>query len=472
MATTTWTGSQIVPYLYGRIETISNAARATLRNTGSGFHGTITGTDASFTMTAGGANPLSISVDGGAYTTPTLTAGSMPIFAGLTDTAHTVDCRLQAAYLGTGTYYTLASTALSVTGAAPAIALDANYGPQVYAIGANSVFSNLLTDMNTYAMQVGPGIGSSAYYSVPPLSSTGGFSGNVARVRGRADRVMVLTNKNGSWIALEKDGTRIAAVKPTVTTYQWVTLATGLDDGSEHEWTIVCGQGTGGQIIDMIMLGGSNASISATLPTARSTIMCVGDSLTASVDGGGAGTTQGDGTLAYPYVLARLLGKDALAVGRSGTQVLVGSQQIVNDLTQAVRTGTAPTHLGILYGRNNTDTSTTQTDYTSMLNNILSYSQWTGKIVAITVPEIGSYATSGALVNAGIRNAVAAVGSSRVTLVEAAAQTTIGVGTDGTHYNIAGHAQLGTFLYNSGAFADSSSGGGGSGQTILTTVGE
>ncbi len=456
MATTNYTGAQILPYLFGRIDPYTNTARVTLRVPGSGFHGYVTGTELIFNMSSGGANPLRVSVDGGAYSTPTLSAGSMTVFTGLSDTAHLVDTQFVTGY--GGTYFT-ASGAASVTGAAPAISADPDYGPFRVARAGKDVVSSVLWNAGqSYAYS--PFIGYNGYFPADsdPAISTAWFGGVGARVRGRADRVYVYTSTNSRWYGLEKDGVRVASVFTSGLTggrYEWYPVGTGLDDGSEHEWTVVCGaNGSSGlQDIDAVMLGGASASISATPPTPRPYIMCMGDSITASVDGGGSGSTGGDGTLSWGYKLARLLGRDAVIAGRAGSLITTGKQQVANDLVAAMSAGAYPTHLAVLYGRNNTGSSyeTCLADYTALLQNALAVPQFYGKIVAIKVPAVSNW-TNNATVNLAIGDAVAAVNSSRVSVVDGSGWTDI-TANDGTHWTDAGHTLAAQRLYDSGAFS-------------------
>lgn len=477
MATTNFTGTQLAPFCYGRIDNaVTTAGRVIVRGTGSEVHVNVTGTDCVLQMTAASTTPFTFRLDGVLQSDPTLSGtsnGTATLFSGLTDTVHLVSLSLKTANQGTGNWFPTGTNALSVTGAVPAIAADTAYGPFLVARAGYKVASTWFDDATAVSSE-NPEFSVNQFQSVPPLTNSP-VADLVVRVRGRADSVWGLVNTNNSakFISLEKDGVFVSSQSVTKNGFGWAQFGPGLDDGSEHDWAIVAGSTSFTQV-DVIMLGGTVGAISTTIPTRRSVIVAIGDSITASVDGGlpnqgfGTGTsTGGDGALAYPYLLAKLLGKDAIAIGRSGTVCLVGAQQVANDLQQVTRSGANITHLVVHYGRNDTVLATVTANYTILLQQALAVPSFTGKIVAVTVPEIyGFSGTGNTQVNPGIRAAVAAVPSSRIVLVEGAAWTGI-TANDGTHYDTAGHALYAANLYASGAMADissgSSSGGGGGG---------
>ena len=463
MATTTLTGTQLLPYLSGRIDALASATQIRFRQPGTGMRFRVTGTDCTLTGTWSGTQPFLLFVDGVQQTTPTHASGVLTLFSGLADAIHTVELRLQSAYSGTGNYLVPANNSLVATGAAPAVVADTTWGPQRAVHAGFGILSTLCQDIA--GTLIGPAYGTTSFPSMSDTSTPGAAVNGGVRFRARADRIYFYTaTTTARWYSLYRDGVRVASVSATASVslvYQWFEIANGLDDGLEHDWEITAGgNGGGAQSLDMIMIGGASAAFSSTSPDPRECILCIGDSNTVAVTGtgGGADDTLGNATYAWGAVLGRLLGRDAILAGRPGAVCANGARQIAADIRMTMAAcGRMPAHIAILYGRNNTDTATTQADYTTMLQQALAVPQFTGKIVGITVPQTPTWTGPGALVNAGIRNAIAAVASSRIVTVEGAAWTDIGTGPDNTHYTITGQALLGQRVYDSGALAISAS---------------
>lgn len=469
MAVTVFTAAQLATIYapQGRTDIVTNTARLVFRLTGSGLVFYVTGTDCKLLGTFAGANPFAYYLDDALQAAPTYAAGELPLFTGLSDVQRKIELRLNAAYSGATGNYVTAAGAVSVTGAVPAIDRVTTRGPQVPATQGYGVCTTVLPDVLTAAQQQ-PSTGGISYASAPPLT-TSSFQGLAVRVRGRADNVLVFTNTNNGacYFALAKDGVIVARTTITNNGHAWAQVGgTGLDDGSEHDWEVITGGNAGGLgAPDMIQLGGANAALSATSPTVRSGILCLGDSITASVSSGGGGgvSTQGDGTLAWPVLLGKLLSKDAIAMGRSGSVSLVGAEQCANDLKQAMRVSNI-THVVILYGRNDLSGEAAETAHATMFSRLLAVPGFTGKIVVVTNPIHGT--ATGIAVNAGKTAAVAAAASSRVVLVDGSAWSISAV-SDNTHYDITGHATFAANLNASGAMADiPSAGAAGSGTKI------
>ena len=459
MPSTTLTGTQCLPFCSGRIDALASATQIRFRQPGTGMRFRVTGTDCTLTGTWSGTQPFLLFIDGVAQTTPTHASGVLTLFTGLSDVQRTVELRLQGAYAGTGNYLVPLNNSLVATGAAPAVVADTTWGPQRAVHAGAGILSTLCADVA--GTLIGPAYGTTSFPSMSDNSTPGAAVNGGVRFRARADRIYFFTATTTSrWYSLYRDGVRVTSVSAAAAVslvYQWFEIANSLDDGSEHDWEITAGGlGGGAQSLDMVMIGGASAAFSATSPAPRDLVLCIGDSNTVGVSGtgGGADDTGGNATYSWGAVLGRLLGRDAILAGRPGATCINGSRQIAADIRMTMAAcGRMPAHIAILYGRNNTDTATTQADYTTMLQQALAVPQFTGKIVCITVPQTPTWTGIGALVNAGIRNAVAAVASSRVVIVEGATWTDIGTGPDNTHYTITGHALLGQRVYASGAFA-------------------
>lgn len=468
MAVTNFTGTQLIPFIYGREDHLTNVLQSRYRAGGTELRFVFTGTDAALTFGAvSSATPFTYTLDGVLQADPSFVVNTPTTFAtGLADTAHTAIFRLKIANQGTGVLHTLANTCLTITGAAPAVAADPNFGPYRIGLTGYGVCSTFSTDSTANAAMQ-PDLCNTSYYQTPPNVS-GAFGASSIRARGRADQVWGFINtQNGArFYALEKDGVVISRQSVTNNGFIWTRIGgTGLDDGSEHDWAIVYGSnanaGSGG--VDAIMLGGTVGAFSTTHPTRRRIILWIGDSITASTDGGGGVgvSTQGDATLAFPYLASRLAGADAIVAGQPGTTWAQQAIQAPVILRQAARCGQQPDKIVITLGRNDTVQATVRTQSALLINNLLGVTDWTGKIVIQLPPLVGGWL--GSAVVAGIQQGIADVGSSRVITVDGSGWTDITAVSDNTHFDIAGHLLDAQRLYASGALAATSSGGGGGG---------
>jgi hypothetical protein len=401
-----------------------------------------------------------VSVDGGAKTNPTVSGNVLTIALGETDAFHVVHLGLHTGWVGAAFTQPIPMTITAV--GTPTLSGDPDWGPQLLSMsGDKRIYTNTFHYFNTPGFGRAPEFGGTGYNRITPDAASG-FKGLVSRLYGRADRVYVHAGTWNVWFALERDGVRVASVRSTDISdnyFEWIQIASGLDDGSEHEWTVIaCGDGTSGtQFLDGVMLGGVNASVSTTqFPSKRPTLFFIGDSLTmtanANAPAGGADDPQGDASLGFPYQIARGTDRDVIVAGRSGMGTEAGKRQIAHDLMMASKTGNQPELATIFLGRNDTIYADALANTTEMINAVLGSPYFSGDLIVWTVPEVGGYAATGAIVNPAIRDAVTAVGSSRVHLFDAGLYNDITVGNDGTHYTKAGNTTLSTRALASGLY--------------------
>lgn len=287
--------------------------------------------------------------------------------------------------------------------------------------------------------------GSSGPTPVTNMAGSRAFGGVEARFRARADSIDVWSNTHDRWIALLKDGVRQGAAKAdSSTSWRWIAVGTGLDDGSEHQWSVVSG-GSGAELIQAqsVRIDGTSAAFSATAPTALAApIFAIGDSITEAVgDSGAVGGTEDDNTLGWTQVLARSLFRPALVWALSGTTTQDHRDTVAAALAACP---TAPCAVLIHSGRNNVSDSraTVAAAYQTLLENALA--GCTCPVLAIQQPLIGAFPA----VNLGIGDAVTAVASSRVTLVDGSgwSDVTSNNGNTSAHYDVAGHATFADHL--------------------------
>lgn len=240
----------------------------------SGQHGQFefkaTGTDCTMSLAYITSAPtMSVSVDGGAFTNLTLgsvnTLSDVTLFTGLSDAQHTVIVRH-----GTGTQSNIGvhiSTAIKVTGAAPALASPDNYGNQYNA--ADYPFAR-------YTLYLG---------GCKTLQGSGGYYNQVSmqypdcsiKFRANPTSIRIWTLGAGQKYRVAQDGVLLGAAATSVagdSRYQWVTVASGLD-GAEHEYEIIACTQTDFQLVHVMLVGGD---VVATKPSDKYVLLGVGDS--------------------------------------------------------------------------------------------------------------------------------------------------------------------------------------------------
>jgi lysophospholipase L1-like esterase len=342
MPTTTYNADNAAFADSGRVSN-SNGQYWLMRGSGSERAFVVTGTAASATFFSfdGGTGVVQVSVDGGAYVDLNLTAGdntTVLLFSGLSDAEHLVVLRTKTV----NEPYLLVVAWLSVTGSAPALRAPSTaegygpvsrYGDADFASGGGdrgSLYSN-----GSYGT---PDTGSSAGH---------GFADGRVRRRGRCSTLKAWMYGSGAKVELQIDGVAEPLITlPADSVFGWRTLATGLDAGTDHTFTLTdCDKSAAGTYyLDALMaVGGAWASTGV---SPLDGLACYGDSITAA-----AGVP--DSSLGWVKLAADALGMTPYNRGISGSTVSGGG-----GTTGAVRTADvtaispAPTQLVILYGTN------------------------------------------------------------------------------------------------------------------------
>jgi lysophospholipase L1-like esterase len=335
------------------------------------FAFTATGTD--LTLAYDGLVPdanFDLEVDG-VTTTPTLSDGSnktLTLFSGLSDTAHTVKITRKTWF---GAYFHVTNL-LSLTGTAPALSYYTAHGP-----------TYRVADVATY-MAVDGTMATSQYTADSGGSNQVRATLPYGQIRFRASCTGIKIwaySSTGIKFTYLKDGVDQLAGTPVVcgndNVYKLITLASGLDSSTEHEYTVVA-VGTAATLVYQVMTvgGTANQTTLAALPMWA----YYGDSITIGyVDGGN--TSPG---LAWPFLIDQNQGVAGINLGIPSTSVWynVSDPQgtTLRDNAGEHRTAqvtglaTAPARVVIAYGINDCQQShgtesaaTFQASYTNML---------------------------------------------------------------------------------------------------------
>lgn len=305
----------------------------------------VTGTDATLEgYLPSGANlqPVAISVDGGAFTlVPAMTLATwttITLFAGLSDTAHTVIVRDQGASVGLA-FYVDRNSVVTVTGGAPAISVPTGYGNQ-YKVRAAGVDSFLVPE---------GGLANTTNQGNNCKTTT--WTDTSYHFKATIATLSIWCHKGGQRFALWIDGVKqTTQTIPTGSTWGRVELYTGLDDTAEHDYVLQYGNG-GAIVHDLMTTGGTG--INTTTLAVRPHIAGYGDSRTASLSSVEANSTVGWlfrlGMLLGCAVYNRGIGSTALrnyGAGGSGCTTNTGETR-ETDITNLAP---EPTHVFEFYG--------------------------------------------------------------------------------------------------------------------------
>ncbi len=263
---------------------------------------TATGTDCSLDYyEISSASALEISIDGGAFTTPTLTVGggvwvTLSVFSGLSDAAHTVVIRKKG-----GTTLFDYTNGFSVTGASPAIALSSGYGPITQlstAVAAGYIKIGSRHSSSTSQGHVSYGSSADTCLSCRFVATTG--------------TIKLFAYQNGTKVRLTIDGVDAASAVtlPNDSKWGWTTVGTGLDSAGAHEYQITGGN-TSVIMFAVMTIGGTGVSTStlAALPLWT----YYGDAITGDTVG------TGDATLSHCQLISVAQGVSYRASGRSSS---------------------------------------------------------------------------------------------------------------------------------------------------------
>src|ERR1035437_53549 len=339
---------------------------------------TATGTDLTLRVISGSVSPLSIYVDGGTATTPTLTVNTwttLSVFTGLSDAPHTVVIKAQ----GVVSFYVAQAACLSLTGSAPAMAVPAGLTGPNQVINANAAKLS-----KTGGFQVNATTGNNVTpWMFGVKANNIPFCDACVGIYAKCTGILVWSNFYGSAekISLTIDsgaeGADFAPTPITPGTYNewgWYTLASGLDGTAFHEYRFRSREGAANDYLYSFMcLGGDGNGITTHSWTDPTSIYAFyGDSITQGIE---AAMGTGGSRWNFPWLVSQTMGVQCLNAGIRGAQTY-GAAAPAGEIRFADVTayGSALTNIFILYGTNDLGHSVTEanfkTAYTVMLNGI------------------------------------------------------------------------------------------------------
>jgi lysophospholipase L1-like esterase len=401
------------------------------------FAFTATGTDLTFDYAELGiAGGLQFSIDGGAWSTPTLTVGSgswstVTVFTGLSDTAHTVVIRTVNGGVCLFDY----TNGFALTGSSPAVALTSGYGP----------ITQLSTAVAAGYIKIGSRHASST--SQGHVSYGSSFDTCVScRFVATTDTIKLFAFQNGTNVRLTIDGVNAATAVtlPNDGKWGWTTVATGLDGAAPHTYQITAGK-VSVLLFAMMTVGGTGISTSTL--AARPLWAFYGDSITEGTTG------TGDATLAYGHLIATAQGVDCRASGRSSSTLRdfgTGASNVTTYSGQrrtADITSVSPAVAVMLYGVN--DGAGSGGGSTAAQFGAAAVATLTALAAAIPTIYVLGYLDSStaaqanrAAFNAELASACAAIGSACIYINTDGWITPATDTADGIHPNAAGHVKI------------------------------
>lgn len=447
MTVSTFTDAQAAFGFFGYFDELTDGTQRRWQTDDCTWTGYVTGTDCRLWCTTGAGAPpqapFTVSVDGGAETSPATSAhpGFITLFSGLTDTPHLVRLRGATGFAPSHSRTMKSGTVLEVTGAAPAIGQGSDMGT-----------SWLLNDPAFPGMH-SVYLGALPTGNVRPLVNytTNTAPGNYSRT----GAVLFKTNCDSIWAMggsseffLSIDGaapTRITLAQADSAIKQWRKVIGGLDTSQAHEYMLVTSQAAGGTgALRGVMIGSSSAVFSA-LPV-RSRIIQFGDSITESANS--ASVRSGNMDL---WKIAPQLGLMPHAAGKGG-QTAAGLNTDMASIIAALPA--IPTNGVLAIGRNDVSGAAFRTSYTAIINAMLAAG--ITKIVCRRITPDNANTYQGTL-DADIQTVVASFANPNIVYI--GDNTWIGVsttegngGTDGanpsavgTHPDRAGYVTMANF---------------------------
>lgn len=278
--TQTFAETDVSSGFFGFFDTTTVAGRrkfyVTDNQNNSDWTGYIRGSSATMRVGGSGSTPFDISIDDGAWSTPTnagtASDGTIILFSNLADAVHTVRIKCQTASSGAAWTFT-GGVLFSVTGTSPSayvdtatrwIITDPSFpGIHLVSLGSRPAGANVL-----------PAISETVY--------TSAFSfGASMKFRAQCSEIYIFTAETEAFYSIDGAAmTQVALPLSSLGSYRaWKRVATGLDNTAQHNYVISSGgtDRTIGAVIG-VMITGSGASFGTT-PTTKKVIQ-YGDSIT------------------------------------------------------------------------------------------------------------------------------------------------------------------------------------------------
>ena len=256
--------------------------------------------------------PFTVSVDGGAANQPSFPGGStdasVTIFTGLSDADHLVVVKA----IGNSKL-----REFTVTGAVPSIrsaTAAEGYGPYLRIGDAGFVACGSVDNMS--AINVGDGYNDPLLYCNTTSTTARCWVNGGFRFRARTNTIRIWLYQSGVGVQmlLQKDGVSQGGIVTGVVSTGWCQLATELDDGSEHIYTVIYKNTS---FTDAVLLGGANAGFSAVPVPDTGRFGFYGDSITV---GDGCSNTL----VNWTHLLCSSLKKVEFNIGISSSRVQGG----------------------------------------------------------------------------------------------------------------------------------------------------
>lgn len=394
---------------YGRVGPDNGAGYRTFGWLDSEMVFVVNGTNCTLLVQGTDTDSFEISVDGGAFSTPTLVANTpSPIAALVAASAgeHLIVLKLRSNKTG----YAVISNFITLTGGTASIrAPGANdgggYGP-VALLGSGS---NYVDPGSWIEMTIGYASPHN-YYN----DSVGGFPDCALRVHGRGGKLRFWVYQDEAQFIWSIDGVKQGLFTvPAGNRFGWYTIATGLDEGADHVYEVQTGGDTQTAFqvayVDAVMFSGSAPAYGSAL-AARDGLGAIGNSITAAVTG------PTDSSLGWVNLLARSLGRTPYNRGKGGNAVedmmvrTAGITDISPELPECIVL--AGTNNLTAAGNGSTPDATFGANYQTLLTNLLTGTADTIFYVPGILPRSGFTAATLLAWNGsgnGVQGSIAAV---------------------------------------------------------------
>lgn len=400
---------------------------------------------------------MQVSVDGGAFVTIPNNAGawsSVTVATGLTDTQHT--CTVQHSGGTQANFYIDTDSSFTVTGAVPALTTPdpAVFGPVTY----------LTQTPAPFAIEGGWTNSNLAGYSSPPSLQTIWEDSSI-RFRAKIGTFKLWVAQNGGKYQLQVDGKDVGAAVADVSAfpYGWITLGSGLDVTTEHEYGVSVSYVTSGLafLYAVMTIGGTGINQAYSFAP-RQAVACYGDSITLGTNG-----TGNDSGLAFPHKLGLQRSSNLFNKGMGGSTVkqfgsgvpavTTGAGEATTRTPDITGITPAPAYCIVLYGTNDlaqvggAETSVQfQTSYQAMMNALVTGLPNTKFFCLGILPRKDFLAAARAPWTAAIQAVVTALANMKVVFVategwidDSAASPDL---YDSVHPNATGYAKVVTRL--------------------------
>jgi hypothetical protein len=427
--TQTFTDAQLSGAFFGYFDTTTTAGRRLWDSASSAMHLQITGTDATMAANAG-ATAFQVSVDGGAWTTPTISANVLPLFSGLSDTTHSVQIAPNNTFPA-GNWTPTTGVLISVKGLTPTAVATATQ--QWHVLNGSSPI------ISTHAQGAAPGGNYLPALGVT-VSTTGfGTSGGSSQFRAKHSGVYVFTAVPEIWYSIDGGTwTKQTLTRPligAVNRRSWQKLNITASP-SAYQSVIVSDSPSAskeGQTLG-VMVGGTGADIQA--PSASKTYV----TLFGASQVEGVGATIGSVDIHRLQVLFPGLAGNQHGLAGATITLLNSSFATIMGFVPAGKRQTAILSIGI----NSADDASFQGDYQTLIGTVLAAGYT--KVICRGLVQVSSNASK----NAKIQAAVAAVGNPAVTYADVSTWTAATTDTgspvivmpDGSHPNDLGYDRL------------------------------